>query len=135
MREGIKSLFVYILIIFMVFSFFRDGIKLPVNTLYLVATMLLLSFTVMVTCPLLNFLTIKCKFPPFFLMSSLLLIGILYLLNLFMTDLYIENFLFNGLELGTLAIKGFEVTPIITIVLSSLFISFFCGIYRELDAK
>lgn len=131
----IKSVWVYGLIIYFVLSFFNEGISLPENPNYLLITILVLSFTVMIACPLLSFLTIKCKFPTFFLMSTLLLVGILFILKMFMIDFYIDTYTFEGVELGTMQIRSFEVIPIISIVVVSLVCSFFCGIYRELDSN
>ena len=131
----IKSVWVYGLIIYFILSLFNEGISLPENPNYLLITILVLSFTVMIACPLLSFLTIKCKFPTFFLMSTLLLVGIFYVLKMFMIDFYIDTYTFEGIELGTMQIRSFEVIPIISIVVVSLVCSFFCGIYRELDGN
>ncbi len=135
MKVGIKSLLVYVLIIFMFLNIFGEGIKLPSSGLYLAATIFLLALTIMIACPVLNFLTIKCKFPTFFLMSSLLLTGVFYLLKIFMTDFYLEEFMFEGMEIGTLVVKDFVVTPLITIIATSVSISLIAGIYRELDVE
>lgn len=135
MKAGIKSLLVYVLIIYMFLNVFEEGVKLPTSSLYLAATVFLLALTIMIACPLLNFLTIKCKFPTFFLMSSLLLTGVFYLLKIFMTDFYLEEFMFEGMEIGTLVVKDFVVTPLITIIIASLSISLISGIYRELDVE
>ena len=135
MKEGIKSLLVYTLIIYFVLSLFSEGIRLPGNLTYLILTIVILSFTVMISCPLLSFLAVKCKFPTFFLMTVLLLIGIFYVLELFMIDFYIASYTFEGLELGTMQVKSFEVVPIFSIVIVSVVCSFFCAIYRELDSK
>ena len=61
-----------LLISYFVFTLFEQAVKLPQKFIYLVLVLLILSFTVMIACPLLNFLTIKCKFPTFLLMSTLL---------------------------------------------------------------
>jgi hypothetical protein len=135
MKDGLRSLLVYTLIIYFVLSIFGKGISLPENPTYLILTILMLSFTVMISCPLLSFLTVKCKFPTFLLMTTLLLIGIFYVLKLFMIDFYIDSYTFEGLELGTMQIKSFEVVPMLSIVLLSVVCSFFCAIYRELDSK
>lgn len=135
MKEGIKSVFVYILIIFSTLSIFSSSVQFPNSFTYLLATILLLSLTVMVACPLLNFLTIKCQFPTFFLMSLLLLTGVMYLLKLFMTDFYIEQYMFEGMQLGNIQINSFEVIPLMTIGIVAVIVSFFAAIYRELDSK
>lgn len=135
MKEVLKSLFVYSLILFFVFSFFSNSLILPESTSYLILTILILSFTVMISCPLLEFLTIRCNFLTFFLMSSLLLVGIVYLLKLFMVGFYVEPYMFEGLSLGGLQISEFEVTGIISIVFFSVFSSFLCSIYKALDSS
>lgn len=119
----------------MFLNIFGEGIKLPSSGLYLAATIFLLALTIMIACPVLNFLTIKCKFPTFFLMSSLLLTGVFYLLKIFMTDFYLEEFMFEGMEIGTLVVKDFVVTPLITIIATSVSIALIAGIYRELDVE
>ena len=135
MKEVIKSLFVYSLILFFVFSFFSDSFILPTSASYLILTILVLSFTVMISCSVLNFLTIKCNFLTFFLMTTLLLVGIIYLLKLFMVGFYIETYMFKGLDFGGLQVSKFEVTPIISIILFSVFSSFLCSIYKALDSS
>jgi len=136
MKEGIKLFLVYSLIIYFVLSLFKEGIQLPDdNITYLILTIFVLSLTVMMSCPLLSFLTIKCKLPTFFLMTTILLTGILYVLKIFMVDFYVNEFVFNGLELGSIQVKSFEVVPLLSIVISAVVCSFFCTIYRELDTE
>lgn len=134
MKKGIKLFLVYSLILYFILSLFKEGIQLPDdNITYLILTIFVLSLTVMMACPLLNFLTVKCRFPTFFLMSAILLTGILYVLKIFMVDFYVNEFVFKGLELGSIQIKSFEVVPLLSIVISAVACSFFCTIYRELD--
>ena len=135
MKKSLKSLIVYLLVIYFVFSLFPDAAKLPQNFSYLLLTLLILSFTVMIACPLLSFLTIKCKFPTFLLMSTLLLVGMLYALKLFMIDFYIDNYVFEGLNLGFIQIETFDVIPIISITILAFCISFLAALYRELDTN
>lgn len=52
-----------------------------------------------------------------------------------MTDFYLEEFMFEGMEIGTLVVKDFVVTPLITIIATSVSISLIAGIYRELDVE
>lgn len=135
MKKGIKSFLVYFLIAFLVLKIFEEGIKVPGLTIYLIGTLALLSLTIMAVCPFLTFLTVKCKFLSFTLMSSLLLFGVFFLLKMFMTDFYIQDFQFYGLEVGSILIKGFMVTPIVTIGITSLVISILAGIFRGLDGE
>jgi len=96
-------------------------------------TIIILALTLMVSPPLLNFLTIKSKFPTFFLMSTILLIGVMFLLKTFMTDFYIETYTFEQTNIGTLQINSFEVTSLISIIGFSVVTSLFAALYRVLD--
>lgn len=135
MKNGIKSFLVYSLILYFVLNLFNEGIKLPQNATYLLLTIFVLSLTVMMACPLLSFLTVKCKFPTFFLMTSLLLVGMLYLMKIFMIDFYIETFRFEGMDLGSMQINSFDVIPILSISMSAIACAFVCSFYRELDSN
>ena len=132
MKDTFKSLFVFIFVVYFVLSIL-GGFVLPSIPVYFAATVLVLALTVMIVCPLLEFLTIKCKFPTFLLMSTLLLGGMMFLLKTFMTDFYIEEYLFNGLNLGSIQIQSFAVSPMVSIVLFAILSSLLGGIYRELD--
>lgn len=132
MKETFKSLFVNLFIIYFVLSVLQ-GFVLPTIPVYFVATLLILAFVIMIVCPLLNFLTIKCNFPTFLFMSTILLGGILFLLKIFMTDLYIEEYLFKDMSIGNIEINGFVVKPIASIAIFSFLTSLLSGIYRELD--
>ncbi|NMC09232.1 hypothetical protein GYA44_02815 [Candidatus Microgenomates bacterium] len=135
MKDGIKSFLVYILISYVVLDLFEAGIKVPESPLYLLATLAVLVIAMLMACPLLNFLTIKCQFLTYFLMSTLLLFGALYMLKLFMVDFYIEEFVFEGIEFGSILIKNLVFTPLISIALCSVILSFTTAIFRELDVK
>ena len=133
MKEGTKSLLVYSLIVYFVFTLFGEGLILPDTPSYALLTILILSLTIMISCPLLSFLTVKCKFPTFFLMTTILLVGISYLLELFMVGFFVEAYMFEGLDLGSMQISSFEMVPIFSIVLFSVLSSLLCSLYRELD--
>ena len=135
MKKSLKSLIFYILAVYFVFSFFPEAVKLPDTFSYLVLTLLILSLTVTIACPLLNFLTIKCKFPTFFLMTTLLLVGVLYSLKLFMVDFFIDEFVFEGVNLGFVQIESFVVLPLVSIIILAFSSSFLCALYRELDSN
>jgi len=133
MRNTVRLFFVYLLILFVVMQFFEQGIIFPTESIYMFATIIILALTLMVSPSLLHFLTIKSKFPTFFLMSSLLLVGVMYLLKTFMTDFYIETYTFEQTSIGTLQINSFEVTALISIIGFSVVTSLFAGLYRSLD--
>lgn len=133
MRNTLRLFLVYTLIIFVVIKLFERGIIFPSGGIYMFATILILTLTLMVSSPLLHFLTIKSKFPTFFLMSSLLLVGVMFLLKTFMTDFYIETYTFGQTDIGTLQINSFEVTSLISIIGFSVVTSLFAALYRVLD--
>jgi hypothetical protein len=134
MKETLKSLFVFVFIVYFVLSML-SGFVLPTISIYFAATVLILALTMMIVSPLLNFLTIKCKFPTFLLMSTLLLGGMMFLLKTFMTDFYIEEYVFNGMSLGTVQIQSFPVSPLISIALFAFLTGLLGGIFRELDNR
>jgi hypothetical protein len=55
-------------------------------------------------------------------------------LKLFMVGFFIETYMFEGMNLGSMRVESFEVVPIISIIAFSLVSSFICSVYRELDA-
>lgn len=133
MRNTLRLFLVYALIIFVVMKIFERGIIFPSSGIYMFATIIILTLTLMVSSPLLHFLTIKTKFPTFLLMSSLLLVGVMFLLKTFMTDFYIETYTFEQTDIGTLQINSFEVTSLISIIGFSVVTSLFAALYRVLD--
>ena len=134
MKQFIKSLLAYFFILFFVISIFKKGIILPPEGIYFVATLLILTFTIMIVSPVLKFLTVKANFLTFFIMTTLLLIGIFFLLKIFMTGFYVNIFTFEGLSLGSIQINDFVVSPTITIVAASAISSLICSIYRSADS-
>ena len=135
MKEGTKLILVGMLVLFFVLSLFGDAFQLPDSFLYLFLTLLAGGIGLLVACPILNFLTIKCNFITFLLMGTLLLTAILYLMNLVMTGFVVNEFMFQGLQLGSLQINEFNVIPIVSIAVASLLTSFITAIYKELDRK
>ena len=133
MRNTLRLFFVYSLILFTAMQIFERGIIFPSGSIYMFTTIIILALTLMVSPPLLNFLTIKSKFPTFFLMSTILLIGVMFLLKTFMTDFYIETYTFEQTNIGTLQINSFEVTSLISIIGFSVVTSLFAALYRALD--
>lgn len=135
MKVGIRTFLVNVLILYLGIDIFGNSIHVPTITIYLIITFALLSLTLLAVYPFLNFLTVKCNFVTYFLMSFVLLVGVFYLLNMFMIDFNIDTYTFQGIDIGTLEIKSFEVTPIISIIVTSLFSSFLSSFYKELDNK
>lgn len=134
MKQFIKSLFVYFFILYFVIGLFNKGIVLPTTSLYLVITLLILTFTVVISGPLLKFLTVKSNLFTHLIMSSILLIGVFFLLKIFMTGLYINTYVFTGVTWGTLEIASFTVSPTVSIIAVSIVSSLICSIYKELDS-
>ncbi|MBP8979351.1 hypothetical protein KBG23_02640 [Candidatus Dojkabacteria bacterium] len=135
MKEGTKLVFVSMLVFYFLLSLFQANIHLPSSPIYLFIVLLAGGLALLVTCPILNFLTIKCNFLTFLVMGTLLLTGVLYLMKMFMVDFAINDFVFEGLRSGSLEIKKFTAPPIVSIVLVSFLSSFLMSIYKELDRK
>jgi len=135
MKEGVKLALVGMLIFHFFASLFNEAIHLPVSFLYLFIILLIVGLVLLVVCPFLNFLTVKCNFITYVLMGTILLSGILYVLKMFMVDFAINDFVFEGLRSGSLEIKKFTAPPIVSIVLVSFLSSFLMSIYKELDRK
>ncbi len=134
MRQFIKALLANFFILFFVVGLFKEGIILPEGGLYLFLTLLILTMTVLIAAPLLKFLTIKGNFITYFILTALLLVGVLFLLKIFMTGLYINTYTFEGINLGSIQVASFVVSPALTIVLVSSLSSLICSIYRQLDS-
>jgi len=61
-------------------------------------------------------------------------VGVFFLLKLFMTGLYINTYVFEGITWGTLEIASFSVTPTVTIIAVSIVSALISSIYKELDS-
>ena len=134
MKEYFKNLLLFLLVFFFTTSIF-EGIKMPENILYFFATIFILSTTVMIAKPLLNFLTININFLTYFLLTTLLLGGALFLLKIFMTGFYIETAMFEGINFDFVEINGFEMVPVVIITLFSILSSFICTIFNTLEKR
>lgn len=132
MKKFLKNLIQFLLVFYLVLSLFK-GVQLPESTIYIVATLFILSFGMLMSSPIINFLTIKENFITSFLMSTLILVGLMFLLNIFMTGFNIVEYTFEGLEMGTLVINSFEVVPVLTIVAVSVCSSFIGSLLYTLE--
>ncbi len=135
MKEGIKLFFVNILALFFVLSLFSESFHLPFSLIYLLATLSIGSVALIITCPFLNFLTVKCNFITYLLMGTIILGVFLYIMNLFMIDYAVKEFTFSGFTFGNFIFKEFEVLPIVSIAVASLSTTFLVAIYKELDRR
>lgn len=118
-----KRLFYKIIVGAMVFAFViivAGGVVLPVNILYLLATIFGVAFAMQLHEPILKFLTIRVSFVSQMIMSSLLIIGVLYLFNYLMPEFTIVGLPINSQTLGVISIKGFILGEIETIICISL---------------
>lgn len=106
---------------------------MPEITVYFFSTLFVLSMGVMMTDPFLNFLTIKVNILTYWLMSSILLTGITYLLKIFMTGFFIEKSEFSGASFDFLEISGFEINPLLTIILFSVVSGLISTIFYALE--
>jgi hypothetical protein len=132
MKKFIKNLVQFLLVSYLVVTLF-EGIQLPENLVYVISSLVILSFGMLMASPIIKFLTIKENFITFFLMSSLILTGLFFLLDIFMTGFYIEAYTFEGMEMGTLIINSFEVVPILTMTLCSICSSFLGSLLYTLE--
>ena len=109
------------------------GITIPSNTVYLIATLIMLSLTVFLSTKVLKFLTIKLNFITRFLMTIILSLGVFYILEEFLPGFRIEEYIFEGLNSGQLVIHSFQVTPILTMVFGSVIFSFVSSTLQSLE--
>ena len=132
MKKFLRDLFLCMLVFYLTTNIFT-GIVMPIISIYAILTLLVLSIGINMSKPFLSFLTIKGNFLTYFLMSSLITIGITFLLKIFMTGFIVETSQFTGLSLDFLEIKGFEINGILTIVLFSVLSSFISTIFYLLN--
>ena len=135
MKEGTKLVLIGMLINFFVLSLFKDAFHLPGSFLYLFLTLFAAGIALLSACPVLNFLTVKCNFITFLLMGTLILTGVLYLMNLVMVDFSVNEFIFAGSKIGNIQINEFKVIPLVSIAIGSFLTSFLTSIYKELDRQ
>lgn len=132
MGKYFKSLLLFLLIFFFTSTIF-SGIIMPEITLYFFATLFVFSMGVMMTDPFLKFLTIKINFLTYWLMSTIILTGITFLLKIFMTGFFIEKSEFSGASFDFLEVTGFEINPIFTIILFSVVSALVSTIFYSLE--
>ena len=132
MKNYFKNLFVLLLIFFFTSTVF-EGIQMPNITIYAILTLIILATGIMITKPLLKFLTIKTNFLTHILMSSLITIGIVFLLKIFMTGFTVVSTQFSGINIGFLQINDFELSPVLTIIVFSVVSCFMSSIFYLID--
>jgi len=132
MKKSLRDLLTYLLVAYFVLTIFK-GIVLPQNTVYIIATFLLFAISIFLSSALLSFLTIKENFITKFVMSSVLIFGVFYLIKIFMPGIEIEEYFFNGFDTGNLVINSFNVNYILTMVFGSLAYSFITTLFGVLE--
>ena len=132
MKETVRNLFLYILIFYLVLSVFM-GIILPENIAYVLATLVVLSFAMMIAKPLLSFLTVKVNFITLVLVGTLIIFGSMFLLESLMPGFTIETEMFTGITFGSIVVNDFEMVPIASMVGVAITGSFLCSVFYELD--
>lgn len=132
MKKFLRNLIQYMLGAFLVLSLLR-GVSIPTNSIYLIATLVILAITVFLSSAILSFLTIRENFITSFIMTSLLGIGAFFLIQQFMPGFNIEEYTFEGINTGNLVIHPFTITVLITMVIGSLSNSFISSIFKVLE--
>ncbi|MDD3474588.1 MAG: hypothetical protein PHP08_01635 [Candidatus Dojkabacteria bacterium] len=66
-------------------------------------------------------------------MSTLITIGILFLLKIFMTGFFVESSQFLGINADFLQVNGFEMSPILTIIIFALVSCFISSVFYLMD--
>lgn len=131
MKKILFSLLLNILIFSFVFSLFK-GIKLPTDMLNLIIVMLSLSIAIMLQKPFLKFLTVKNNLLTYWLSSSLIAIGIFYLLVTLIPELLITETVVPKSDWYLVTISSFKLDKTLTIVVSVLLASLLSGIMEGL---
>lgn len=132
MAKILKRILIYILVSYFVLTMFK-GIELPTSYLYLFASFFGFTLAIFLSSALLSFLTIKENFITNFVMSTLLCIGVFFLLDTFMPGFSIKVYRFEGLDTGNLVINSFDVTKTITMIAVSVVYSIFTSILNVLE--
>ncbi len=123
MKKFFRNIIQFMLVSYLVLTLSK-GIQMPESILYITASLVILSLGMLLVSPFLKFLTVKENFITTMIMSTLILIGMFFLLDTFMIDFHIQNYTFEAINMGSLTINSFEVIPLITIGSASLAISF-----------
>ena len=129
----LKHLFVSILILFFSVGCVGFGIHMPTIIPYLIAVYLIIALAQLAVEPFLKFLTIKANFVTYFLMSSLVLMGIFYLFDLFMVDFVINSFDYSGATVLGVSIPATLLSKEAIMAIVSVFDSLLVSFFRVMD--
>ncbi len=132
MKKGLFDLILYVFSFVFVMLFFTS-VKLPTDTIYLASSLLFIGVGVMLTKPLLTFLTVKAVFLTRLLATTLVLFGVIFALETFVPGFLIERLVFKETDLGLLSLKSFEFDKIGVVVLLSLCTAFVSSLVKLLQ--
>ncbi len=132
MKKGLFDLILYIFSFVFVMMFF-PSVKLPSDLLYSVVVFLAVGIGIMLSKPLLNFLTVKGVFLTRLIAVTLILFGVFFVLETFLPGFLIERLVFKETDLGWLSLKSFEFDKIGVMVLVSFFTAFVSSVVKLLQ--
>lgn len=132
MKKGLFDLILYVFSFVFVMMFF-PSIKLPSDFLYSVVVFLAVGIGIMVSKPLLNFLTVKGVFLTRLIAVTLILFGVFFVLETFLPGFLVEKLVFKETDLGWLSLKSFEFDKIGVMVLVSFFTAFVSSVVKLLQ--
>jgi len=132
MKKGLFDLILYIFSFVFVMLFF-PSVKLPSDVAYLSSALILIGLGVMLSKPLLTFLTVKAVFLTRLIAVTLILFGVIFALETFLPGFFVEKLVFTETDLGFLSLKSFEFDKIGTIVMLSFLTAFVSSIVKLLQ--
>jgi uncharacterized membrane protein YvlD (DUF360 family) len=131
MKKTIYSILLYILAFSFSIEFF-NGVSLPGEPLYWLATVVIFAIVVLLHKPVLKFLTIKINFVTFWLAAAILSAAAFYTLELIMPDFIVGVSSFEGLSTGSVTINSFELTELATMFVASFVYGGICSLMETL---
>jgi hypothetical protein len=132
MKKGIFDLVLYTLSFVFVLLFF-PSVKLPPDSIYLMTFLFVVGLGVLLSKPLLTFLTVKVVFLTRLIAITLILFGLFFALETFLPGFLIENMVFQETDWGWLSLKSFEFDKIGVMVLLSLSTAFVSSVVKLLQ--
>jgi hypothetical protein len=132
MKKGIFDLVLYTLSFVFVLLFF-PSVNLPPDSIYLMTFLFLVGFGVLLSKPLLTFLTVRVVFLTRLIAITLILFGLFFALETFLPGFLIENMVFQETDWGWLSLKSFEFDKIGVMVLLSLSTAFVSSVVKLLQ--
>lgn len=131
MKKILFSFLLNILIFSFVFSLFI-GVRLPKDILYLIGVYSALSVGLMLQRPLLKFLTVKNNLLTYWLSSSIIALGVFYLLISFAPGLTIVDSVIAQTTFGPVTIHQIAMDKMLTMIVSVLLAGLISGIMEGL---